>query len=600
MKRLLLLTIAALCAALPLPARNWKTVSRSSEYICGEGWGSTLAEADRMALQDLISKISLYVTSEIIHEETADSVRFLSVVNTYSGATLTNTEKEILSPEPDARVGRWIKRSDVSRIFAARQAKVIEYVENAVRAESRGKVDVALKDLYWALALLRSLGEPGAVTWQPDEDAPAVHLLQWIPQRMAEILEAIDVRAVSRNGDEVEIAVTYKDLPAVSVDYTYFDGRDWANISTAKDGVGIMELSPGYSPAAGFQLRIEYEYAGEAQIDREVESVLPVVSATPMRGAYKTVTFRPARPASKNPETASFSSVDSRIFSLPEPYADADGSLSATLNRVVSALSTRNYAGAADCFTPDGLDVFNRLLRYGQASVVGTPSYRFYSMGSDIYARGLTMVFRFGGVRRTFTEDVVFTFNSRGLIDNIAFGLGKTAETDILGKGVWSREARLAIMDFLENYQTAYALKRLDYIRSVFDDDAVIITGRVVRPSSTSTPRGGDLHTVAGSDIIIYNRQDKNTFLRNLEASFASKEYINLRLADNEVRKLGKGGELYAIQISQEFYSSNYGDKGYLFLMVDINDPRNPVIKVRTWQPDKDPRFGIYGPEHFR
>ncbi len=59
------------------------------------------------------------------------------------------------------------------------------------------------------------------------------------------------------------------------------------------------------------------------------------------------------------------------------------------------------------------------------------------------------------------------------------------------------------------------------------------------------------------------------------------------------------GGEVYAIQIKQDYYSTNYGDEGYLFLMVDINDPLNPIIKVRTWQPEKDPNFGIYSPGNF-
>ena len=153
-------------------------------------------------------------------------------------------------------------------------------------------------------------------------------------------------------------------------------------------------------------------------------------------------------------------------------------------------------------------------------------------------------------------------------------------------------------MNFLENYQTAYALKRLDYISSIFDDDAVIITGTVIHvPAKRLEDMQG---MVFAQDIIKYNRHTKDTYLKHLKKSFDSKEYINLRFSSNDVRKLGKGGELYAIQISQEYYSSNYGDKGYLFLMVDINDPKNPIIKVRTWQPEKDPDFGIYGPEHFK
>ena len=57
----------------------------------------------------------------------------------------------------------------------------------------------------------------------------------------------------------------------------------------------------------------------------------------------------------------------------------------------------------------------------------------------------------------------------------------------------------------------------------------------------------------------------------------------------------GSYGEVYGIQIRQDYYSINYGDTGYLFLFVDLNDPNNPIIKVRTWQPDRDPDFGLYG-----
>jgi hypothetical protein len=48
-----------------------------------------------------------------------------------------------------------------------------------------------------------------------------------------------------------------------------------------------------------------------------------------------------------------------------------------------------------------------------------------------------------------------------------------------MNRGAWSAEARQTIMEFLENYKTAYALKRIDYLRTIFDDDAVIIVGHV-------------------------------------------------------------------------------------------------------------------------
>ena len=99
--------------------------------------------------------------------------------------------------------------------------------------------------------------------------------------------------------------------------------------------------------------------------------------------------------------------------------------------------------------------------------------------------------------------------------------------------------------------------------------------------------------------VIKFTRQSKQEYIRNLEHCFKGNEYINIRFANNDIIKSGKGGETYGIQIKQDYYSSTYGDTGYLFLMIDVNDPDNPIIKVRTWQPERDPNFGIIGISDF-
>ena len=62
--------------------------------------------------------------------------------------------------------------------------------------------------------------------------------------------------------------------------------------------------------------------------------------------------------------------------------------------------------------------------------------------------------------------------------------------------------------------------------------------------------------------------------------------------------KSGKGN-LYGIQIKQNYYSSNYGDVGYLYLQVEFPDADTPVIYVRTWQPEKNADGSIYGMTDF-
>ena len=48
------------------------------------------------------------------------------------------------------------------------------------------------------------------------------------------------------------------------------------------------------------------------------------------------------------------------------------------------------------------------------------------------------------------------------------------------------------------------------------------------------------------------------------------------------------------------YFSTNYADKGYLFLMVDLRNPKEPIIHVRTWQPEKDPNGKVFGIEDFK
>ena len=149
-------------------AQSWEAIETSGQYIWGMGYGTTVAEADRNAMADLISKIATHVSSDFHQEEgettingKTDQASYVrSRVQTYSQATLTNAERLVLKNEPDAQVGRYMKKTEVHRIFESRQRKAIDMVQTALRAEETGKADDALRNLYWALALVRSLQYP--------------------------------------------------------------------------------------------------------------------------------------------------------------------------------------------------------------------------------------------------------------------------------------------------------------------------------------------------------------------------------------------------------------------------------------------------------
>lgn len=597
MNKITLILISIFFTAFQAYSQDWDAVKNNSkEYIWGIGHGKTIDEADKQALHEISSNICTHISGVTIDTITntvrngdADTYnRLTSVIEAYTNATLCNTQRQVLSFKDPIRVVRWMKRAEIDTIFKHRKHKITEYVISALKATETGKIDVALKDYYWAFALVNSLQYPEEAKYELIEDDPqsAVMLKVWIPEQIREILSNIKIDAVNRIDDNVELFITYKDKPIRSLDYTYFDGNDFSNIYSTKDGKGLIEL-PSNDKSKHYQLHIEYEYHGQAQIDLDVKNALNTMPSFTFSNVIM-VKSKLTDKREKKLESTNFTMRKPEDLDHPNTVKNVSG-YETTLNAVVSAITAKRYDHVKSYFTPECLDSYNSLIKYGKAKVVGTPKYTFYPYRDRIIARGLKMAFSFSNGNRTFVENVVFSFNEAGKIDNITFGLDETLITDILCMKLWDETSRMAIVDFLENYQTAYALEKDNYLNSIFADDAIIITATVIQKLQRST----EGNEYSNHKIIKYNRHTKDSYIKQLRRSFAQKEYINLRFSDIMVRKPGKGEEAYAIQISQEYYSSNYGDKGYLFLFVDLNSPENPVIKIRTWQPEKDENFRV-------
>ena len=613
---MLLLPLTSLAQTAEERAEQMKA---NAEYICGEGWGDTYNSADQAALADLISKISLNISNsfEIKEEEFNTNSSFdsktaiTSVMNSYAQATLTNTFNLVISNTPQTHVLRYIRKSEVNKIFDERKEKVFDYVRSAMRAEEKAKIDDALRNYYWAFAMVRSLQYPNSV--KMTIDGVQRLLVTWIPQQIEEIMSNLSTKIASKDGNEINLFIKYKGEPVTSLDYTYFDGQTWSNLYSAKDGMGIVELRPGVE-INSLQLKYEYEYADQCQIDKELESVMQLFKGTSFKNASVYINNLDKKSAVSSEAKKEFEkSVKTESAANLETLSKVENEkeLAGIMTRVINAIKAKDYDSVSDCFSEDGLEMYKKLLNYGQARLLGDPQFSFYTMGKRVVCRSIPMAFSFKNNRRKFVEDVTFTFDENKKIECVAFGLGSQAKTDIFNKGVgaWSDYAKMVIATFLENYKTAFALKRLDYLESVFDDNATIITGHIIK-KAPKVAMEGESFINSNNKLIKYTRQTKSEYMRKLKMCVQSNQFINIRFADNDVVKRGAGGETYGIQIKQDYYSTNYGDHGYLFLMVDFNDPDNPSIKVRTWQPDRNPNinsnlprsnrdWGIIGPGNF-
>jgi len=584
--------------------KDWFAIKENPAYIAEEGYGNTVDEADQNALAAIVRGISSSVESQYdktvlmkyFNGEVTEQNVVQMAVKTFSSAAIGNTRRIIIKNEPDACVGRYVKASDVKKIFAARQAKVDLYLRYAQQDLEKLKIDDALRYLSWAKALFVSIPRN---TGGSIEDTT---LDLKIDKQMDDIFDKLKVGFVKKVANMAEFIFTYDGQNVASLDFSYFDGRNWSNLCSVTDGIGVAEL-PTDIEVSQLQIRYEYTYKGQAHIDIDVQQVVSAQRPIFLRSASTMVNIGRSLPKAEVKQIMKEASGVQQAMPVLT-FIDGKSECSDVISKVVRAIKSKDYSSVNSCFTQDGLDMYNRLIRYGRASIIDEKNCKYYKFRDGVVARSIKMNFNFSNSsKQSFVEDVVFTFDKDGKIDCLAFALGKDVYTTVMNNNFWQETARMCIVEFLENYKTAYNLKRLDYLKTIFDDDAVIIVGKVVKSVRTVNPDDVNLYTK--SDVVVRNRLTKEQYMKNLENCFKSNEYVNVRFSSSDttntnfIRKYNKGGEVYGIQVKQDYYSTNYGDTGYLFLMVDLNNPQLPVIKVRTWQDTDVPIDQLVSINHF-
>lgn len=604
-RAVLLLTMSVLLCTANLKAQTWEEVVKDREtWLFGEGRGTSMEEAQQAALADLTGKISTSVVSsfdQIEDEKTkngeTDASSYIkSKVSTYSQATLSNTD-HFEKPEDDEWYAlRFIRRSEVNKIFEGRKAKVMELVRSGEEAESQYKVGDALKFYYWAFTLLKTMQYPNTVEYTDMKDAKHT-LVTYLPMKMDQIFDDIRASVSGIDDNFAELYFTFRGHPVVNMEYSYYNGNNYSNIYSVKDGRGDVELVSNFVPEY-LQIKVEYAYRQDAKsYCSEVKDVQEVVKSHSLRKATvsvpmgKSLVEGKGQPAAETKvSVANEVTMGSHKSALLELTDDA--TYRSKADAFIAAIRAKNPHSVDHLFTSEGLVMYNQLLNYGTARIYGEPDYKVYRKGDEVVVRSIPMSFSFKqGARKSIIEDLVLSFDASGKIHWLSFALEADAADDILTKGAWSDTVRQTILTFMEDYKTAYCLERLDYLNQVFSDDALIIVGHVLKTLERTNEQ--DKISFRNNKLVKRTEYKKHEYIKHLQACFGRNECINIHFADNDIAKAGKGGDTFGIQIKQDYYSTTYGDSGWLFLVVDFNNPEGPTILVRVWQEEPDPEFGM-------
>jgi hypothetical protein len=182
-------------------------------------------------------------------------------------------------------------------------------------------------------------------------------------------------------------------------------------------------------------------------------------------------------------------------------------------------------------------------------------------------------------------KQAVILFDKQGNINDFYISIGYKLYKDVMikGKSIKDFRKREIVLDFVENFRTAYNRKDSKFIESVFSDDALIIVGHVVKKLN---PDGGS--KVETTEYIV---KSKKEYMQKLKRAFRTNKYINVDFSELKVVRHAQFPYMYGVTVKQKWKSDRYSDEGFVFLLIDLRDENKPIIHIRTW--DKKDTFNL-------
>lgn len=622
MKRIIL-TLILSTLFLVLSAQDVDRDRRIMERVMADSDRYSYASASHDTLEVAVNNAVALLASQIVtdvrvqtksethsvtgNDNVEERLFYDQVAETFTNVRLKDYHTLVVA-KPDRKSSNYtafvyIEKESIAQIYAeieaeeqeARLAKAKKigedvnfYYNEGCKAVKDVRIGDALKYWYWAYAL--SIGTNATIG-----NEPAARFLETkIDQLLGNIqLSAISCEKVKINDLQekynVILNIQYKDDVSVfhkvtNLDYEYNDGYTQQKGARVRDGIGTLELQYELDEVRFYCV---YKY-DENETPTDVYNIVKTKGTKKFASATKMVKI--SNEAKKVKDVVvnqgdvelpvTYNTEEKGTSSVAVPSESKQKLLLSRMENIENAIRSKNYASVQSLFTEEGYDSFLKLVRRGNATIVGKPQYKFMNFGRLTLCRSITMQFRFRN-NKQFIENVTFRFNADNLVESLAFTLSDVAESDILQKGEWNRDSRLTLMTFLEDYQTAYALGRDKYLESIFSDNALIIVGNKLE----SRVLADGVRLV---EHVRYDTLSKKQYIDRLRRHFATKEYINLNFTETDFQRASNNKEMYGIRVRQEYFSSNYGDVGYLFLLVDLRNEL-PIIHVRAWQNDKLP-----------
>lgn len=186
---------------------------------------------------------------------------------------------------------------------------------------------------------------------------------------------------------------------------------------------------------------------------------------------------------------------------------------------------------------------------------------------------------------QSLNRELTVSLNNAGVITGVRPAM--EIQEDVMkimseGSAVTDLRQRRELLKFVEDFRCYYNERNLDALEKIFSDNALIITGSVIRKG-----RQGTEATIREEARVKYKVLSKKEYIENLAKVFHNNSRLEVKFDRIQVAMNGAKKDLYGVTLHQSWSSSSYSDEGWLFLYWDLSVPDEPKILIRTWQEDE-------------
>lgn len=606
----LMLFTAFLSADAVAQSVDVESIKSGDEHYWGEFCSSNQNESESAAVDQLLSKIAVNIESSFtskVSESISDNEgeykqEVEGIVKTYSSAQLKNLRTFKEPRGCGIYVFRYIKKSEVNEIFENRKQLVIDIFNKADDFHEDANFANALKYYYFSIVLMNSIPESRL-------EYKGMNLMFEIPSRIPQIMQAVSFDVISDEmltdkEREISLAVMVDGEKAETLDFSFWDGSNSVSVKSV-DGIATINLYGASTQFNDLRFDVKYDYYENKDEIKEVGDLWDLVRRPKFNYPKELDLDEPIAQQKQEelkekvklePVTESFT-LNTFLDEFEQTEEEVEAIEAVDIEELkeivpehLKGIQTYFNEGQAnpnweeDEFLSGKL---SSLERHNNLSVSNNSSKSDINKTMEGWEfRQLSTTARYPSVNMQSKEYLVPDFDSTGALVDMNFGVMDGMYEEFRRASQYGKDwdKRQVMIKFVEKYRTAYMTRNVDQLGTMFADQAVIITGRVLRVDETDNNQFAYEQNQEQQPNVEYLRETKKEFIERQRVLFNTKPDIHLGFSTfNIIRKNNQEG-IYGISMRQSYTSTNYSDEGYLFLLIDFNG-EEPKIYVRAWQP---------------